>query len=254
MTHRYIALVLTVVSLLFPAGTAAQELTSGVATYVQISDKDVPEGAIISFTNDGYSMSRQKYDPSVFGIVVNNPSVSLELSDLPNAKPVISSGKANVRVSAENGEIKAGDLIAASDTPGVGMKSTQDGFVVGTALEDFSRTDNKTGLVLVNLNFGFKSQPASLRTNLLDNLNLALTSPFLSPVTALRYLLAGLTVVLCLGVGVWFFGRVTAHGVEALGRNPLAGRLILAGILFNLILTLGVLALGIAIAYLILIL
>ncbi|KKW33506.1 MAG: hypothetical protein UY78_C0010G0001, partial [Parcubacteria group bacterium GW2011_GWA1_53_13] len=38
-------------------------------------------------------------------------------------------------------------------------------------------------------------------------------------------------------------------GVEALGRNPLAGRLIEFGVFLNLFLTLGIIAIGIIIAY-----
>jgi F0F1-type ATP synthase membrane subunit c/vacuolar-type H+-ATPase subunit K len=53
-------------------------------------------------------------------------------------------------------------------------------------------------------------------------------------------------------LGFVFFGRVVARGVEAMGRNPLAGSLIAVSVVFNLILTVVIMLVGLGIAYLIL--
>jgi F0F1-type ATP synthase membrane subunit c/vacuolar-type H+-ATPase subunit K len=54
--------------------------------------------------------------------------------------------------------------------------------------------------------------------------------------------------------GFIYFGKVARSGVEALGRNPLAARLIQFGIFINLLLTFGIMLLGGVIAYVIIIL
>ncbi len=47
-------------------------------------------------------------------------------------------GKKGENLTLENGEIKAGDRIALSSVPGVGMKATTSGQTIGIALENFS--------------------------------------------------------------------------------------------------------------------
>ena len=63
-----------------------------------------------------------------------------------------------------------------------------------------------------------------------------------------------LIVLITFALGIWYFGRVARSGVEAIGRNPLATRAIQLGVILNLLLTLVILLVGIALAYLILVL
>ncbi len=90
--------------------------------------------------------------------------------------------------------------------------------------------------------------------NLLSNFKSAASSPFLSPLTSLRYLLAVVVTATAFGLGFLYFGRIAAHGVEALGRNPLASKIIIAGIVFNAVMTAVIVVGGLFLAYLILIL
>lgn len=55
-----------------------------------------------------------------------------------------SSGTTRVNVNLTNGEIKAGDYITSSTIPGSGMKATEAGMVVGTALQGFTINDAKS--------------------------------------------------------------------------------------------------------------
>jgi hypothetical protein len=70
---------------------------------------------------------------------------------------------------------------------------------------------------------------------------------------SLRYLLAIIVAVMAFGLGFVYFGRVAKGGVEALGRNPLAGRAIQLSVLMNLILTVAIMVGGLVLAYIILI-
>ena len=59
----------------------------------------------------------------------------------PTKAPVALSGKVTVKVSTKNGKISRGDAITSSPIAGYGQKATDNGFIVGKALEDFDPTD-----------------------------------------------------------------------------------------------------------------
>lgn len=70
-----------------------------------------------------------------------------------HGKPVIVglSGRVPVKVSTKNGEIRPGDYITTSDIPGVGMKATEAGHVIGKALTSLSGTGQGTiGIFIQN--------------------------------------------------------------------------------------------------------
>ena len=255
---KYLIIVFSAFTVLifFSASTSAQETSSGVAISIPIADKDAKDGNIISSSVTGYVLTSMPYDPSIYGVITEDPSVFIENVKLSDTKPVITSGKAYVTVSTINGAIQPNDFVTSSEIPGVGQKSTIDGFILGTALESYSEVDpNKTGKILVLLNPRFNSSFIGFRgSNLIQILRDAGRVYNLSPLSSLRYLLAAIVTLLSFFLGFIYFGRVAKSGVEAMGRNPLAGRMIQIGIVFNLLLTLGIMGVGIGIAYLILIL
>lgn len=228
-------------------------ISSGIATMVEIKERVSP-GDIITFTLQGYKKSTTEYDPNVFGIVVDTPEVALEQTNSANTHPVISQGKAYVKVSSSNGIINPGDLITTSKLPGVGQKATKTGYMIGTALESHTNTNpQQIGTILVTLDIGLITQETSKTNSLMDSLKLALEAPAVSPVNALRYFLAAAIVIIGFVFAIAFFGRVSARGVEAIGRNPLASRLIMLSMIFHLGLALVIILVGIVIAYLILV-
>lgn len=226
---------------------------SGTAITIQVQDKDVPEGSIVSVTDKGYVMSKDEYDNGIYGVTSKTPAVSLEDVDLQSKSNVVYTGETEVIVSASNGNIKKYDLITSSTKPGVGIKSTKSGFVLGTALENYSGKQN--GKILVNVNPHYNSDVNSraIKTNIFDILANARQSAYLSPLEALRYLIAALVAVLAFVLGFAYFGRVAQKGVEAIGRNPLAGRFIEFSVIMNVLLTALIIVVGLAVAYLILI-
>lgn len=236
---------------------APSGISSGISTYITINDKQVVDGDLISFAKNGYKRSNVAFDPSFVGVISDKPAIEMErVPPGQNQKAIISEGKVYARVSiTEGGEIKAGDILTTSETPGIGQKANKEGYIIGEALESYNPSDkNRVGKILVNLHPGFNTEGTDLRSNLLDNLNLALTSPFLSPVNTLRYIFAIILGIISIAAGFLFFGRVTSRGIEALGRNPLASKMIIFSIIINLLLTFVIISAGIAIAYFILIL
>jgi len=225
---------------------------AGLSVSTELADKAAQEGDIISSTDKGLVRSSLDYDASVVGVLVKDPAIALENQLDQNPSYLISEGQATVRVSTKNGAIKKNDLITSSTTPGVGQKALKNGFVIGNALEDYS--SNNIGKIEVDIRPHFSNASPSLRSNLLTSIRDAGTAAFLSPFEAIRYLAAALVAIIAFAIGFTYFGKVAAKGVEAVGRNPLAGRLIEFSVVLNIILTGIIIFVGLAIAYLILIL
>ncbi len=122
-----------------------------VAEVYYTNDQDTVEGNIVSLNGEGVSQvskSGVPYDSHALGIISTKPGLTLGEAD-GTGKPVIVglSGRVPVKVSTKNGDIKPGDYITTSDIPGVGMKATEAGRVIGKALTSLSGVD--TGLVAV---------------------------------------------------------------------------------------------------------
>lgn len=229
---------------------------TGVAISVPVVDEKVQDGDIIAATENGYKLSDHPFQPSIYGVITDTPAVYLENGDqtqIGKTYPVLTTGKAYVRVSTVNGPIKKNDFITSSKIKGVGQKSTVNGFVLGTALEDYSLGDpNSTGKILVYINPHFNATFIAVRENLIQSLKNIASSPTLAPLTTFRYILAAVIAVGSFIIGFIHFGRIVKTGIEALGRNPLASVFIQVSVLMNIVLTIGIVLAGLGISYLIL--
>ena len=103
--------------------------------------------------------SSQAYDTRVAGVISERPGIVLgEGGD--NKVLVATTGRVRLTVDASKGPIQIGDLLVASDTPGVAMKSQpinvggvqihRPGTLVGKALEPLAKGQGKI-LVLLSL-------------------------------------------------------------------------------------------------------
>ena len=83
--------------------------------------------------------SKIPYDSKALGVVSTKPGMVMGEVD-GVGKPVIVglAGRVPVRVSTKNGDIRSGDYITTSDIPGVGMRATDPGRVIGKALTGLS--------------------------------------------------------------------------------------------------------------------
>jgi len=208
----------------------------GFATPIDISD--IQDGDIVSISDGSYRLSSGNYDSSMLGVASFDPALAVGSSTIKSAT-VISSGTALVRVSSLNGPIRRGDFLTSSSIPGIAVKADGFGYVLGTALDDHLETDTeKLGKITVLVNVKVHTPFANLRA---------------APSQALRYLLAFVVAAASVILGFTYFGKVARSGVEAVGRNPLAARLINLSVFLNLFLTLGIIAAGSVIAYTILI-
>ncbi len=260
LTRKYQILSIVVFLFLFtflvPLNVLAQERefenSFGVARYVPLDDKDSQDGTIISFNNKQYVSSRFAYDQDVVGVITANPAVVFKVEGL-GKNPLLSDGNVYVRISAKNGAIARGDEIAASDIQGVGMKATRSGFVIGTALEDYNPSDpNKEGMISVALNMHYLLREPKLAKGFFEALQLTALATYEAPTIVFRYFLAALLVIVSSILGAFTFAKIARNGIEALGRNPLAGKTIQVGILMNVMITVAIVFSGLAVAYFVL--
>jgi len=229
--------------------------TYDFAVSIPILDPGVEEGSIISYVDGEYILSIEAYDGNMFGIVSADPSLYLEDRNLESYVLVGSKGEMDVRVSTKNGEIIKGDYLTSSEIPGVAQKADKSGMVLGIALDDYKNPDpNSIGLVASFIDIKSHLKQESLTENLLTVISDGLSSAFLTPLASLRYIMALIVTAITFAIAFLSFSRLTSRGVEALGRNPLAGSSIKSVIIFNFILTFIIIASGLAIAYLILVL
>lgn len=232
----------------------ADELSNGTAIGLQITGK-VVNGDIITSSPTGYKLANSPYDSQLFGVVSLKPAMYLNDANSPKDIPVMSTGVAEVLVSSKNGNISAGDFITSSDTPGVGVKATDNGYVLGRAEQSYSSNNpNKTTLILVTLQPHFAQLTNNITHNVFNAFTLGINAAFTSPLGVIRYFVAGVITLSSFFFGFRFFARASNRGVEAIGRNPLAKQAILFSVFINTIITISIMLLGVAISYLILVL
>lgn len=229
----------------------AQDVSSvGIATYMQI-EGTVEDGDIISSTKDGYRKSQGQYDPQITGIVATKPAIALKLDNEPEGIPVVSVGTAFVKVSGANGNIKKGDFVAASDIPGVGMRSSRTGYVIGESLQDAS-FNNTTEIkkIPITLNLHFLQVGSQVNTSLFQVFRLSEIAAYEEPLKVFKYVISAIVLIISFGFGFLIFSRAIKTGIEAIGRNPLAGRMIQLSILFNVVLVIIIIMTGLGIVWL----
>lgn len=229
---------------------SAQSL--GIANYYTIQDKTVHDGDLVSFSDKDYVLSRKEYDPQITGVIVLKPAISIGAED-PSKYPVVKIGAVQVNVSTLNGNIKEKDLITSSSITGAAMKATKSGFVIGSALGSYSEKDpKKIGKIVVLLDFHYAYSGKTTQRSLLDIANLSTIAAYESPSMVFKYVVAATVVILSFVLGFLSFGRIAKTGVEALGRNPLASRMIQIGIVLNVLITIAIIAAGILMGFFIL--
>ncbi len=245
----------SVVAFLAPHTVLAQSGQTGVAVPVVVSGDAPSDGSILCTGKGAYSMCKDNYSSAMFGVVSTLPAAAFETAPVENQYLVLTTGEVDVRVSAKGGDIKKGDLITSSSTTGVAIKASHNGYVLGMALEDFAPTNkDDEGFIAVSLNIHPTTVFIDVRSNLLEALREGLAAPVLTPLAALRYILAAFVTVASFILGFVHFGRLARTGVEAIGRNPLARLQIQSTVTINLILMVVIFAGGLFLSYFILVL
>jgi len=156
---------------------------------IEPGDLVAPSSFIVE-TTDGKKLTKltkttQPYQSTMIGVVSDPKDITdfnvigYNIKDEDNPMPVALSGRVLVKVSTENGEIKPGDLLtSASSTPGVAMKATEPGRVIGIALEGYKGERIGKITVFVNPHFWlgpiFEESTTTEQLGILDKFTLAI--------------------------------------------------------------------------------
>jgi len=149
--------------------TLIQSTDPDLAENINVLDTSIESGDIVSSVvynsneNNIYykavaSKTTTPYSPNIIGaiseesgFVLNNiMDEHLNVTHSPNMKPMTIAGRIPVKVSTINGEVKTGDPITSSEIPGIGMKSTKPGTILGTALSDYVDSNATQSAKLIN--------------------------------------------------------------------------------------------------------
>lgn len=212
----------------------------------EIADKDAVDGDIIKASDQGLVRPDIGFDNKIFGIIQDNPLLVYRTPT--QGKPVVRSGIAQVNITTLNGPIKYGDYITSSSIQGKGQKALESGYTVGMALGTFSgegapQVDGPNGKVAlgkipiaVRVEYTELTNPrfagrlfGFIGTSLLENV-----SDPKQIGTIIRFIAAGLVILLSFTFGFLTFSRSIAKSIEALGRNPLAKATIQMTIVINI--------------------
>jgi hypothetical protein len=110
-------------------------------------------------TNEYVKKSTSAYNNMALGIVSTEPgflsgaNVNFDDPSADQGYPIALAGRVPTKVSAENGPIRPGDFLTTSATPGVAMRATESGLIIGTALESFDGPGIGLVKVFVNLSW-----------------------------------------------------------------------------------------------------
>jgi len=136
------------------------------------ASEDISSATIVSIdpnNREKVIVSKKEYDPTVVGIIATQPGWLIGEEEGGSVQMALA-GRVPTQVSLMNGEIKPGDPITTSPIPGVGMKATKSGPIVGKAMEALNETsalnnclnqetglEEKCGTILVFVNISWFS-------------------------------------------------------------------------------------------------
>lgn len=141
----------------YSTGTMTQSDSPDLAENVIVTDPSIEAGDLVMI-DPGYQVASDSgiynrfaakkaqgaYSQQVLGVISTDPGILLNAPEDAietgarsgdNERPLTLTGRVPVKVSTINGNIQAGDYITSSNIPGIGMKATEAGTMIGKALE-----------------------------------------------------------------------------------------------------------------------
>lgn len=271
------AVVVGVLSLLigWPAVVVSADSSStGAVVQSYSTDAAIRQGMIVGLDRkDATRVELVTRDTvtDTLGVAISASDAPLELTGSATTAQiyVATSGRYNVLVSNQNGAIQSGDYISVSSLNGIGMKADDnEAIVLGRAAAGFNGTGNivstatlqgasgtntvTIGSIPVDINVGGNPNLGHGSGNLPGFLQVAGNTIASKPVSAPRvYLSMAVLLVTALISGGLLYSGVRGS-IISIGRNPLARKSIIRGLIQVVITSIIVLILGLFAVYLLL--
>jgi len=126
-------------------GTGVTYATSGTADFAEYFKKDnnqvIEYGSAVCLKDNGLIVKCSNDNNKIIGVASERPAF-LGGQNLGNGSIAVGlTGQVEAFAATINGEIKAGDMLTSSDIPGVTIKATKAGQIIGKTLENLSIID-----------------------------------------------------------------------------------------------------------------
>lgn len=273
--HKWDRKVLSVVALVtgiliclvtFSSGSSAAESSFSQGF---LASGDLQTGTVVSLGSDGRSVEKSliSMPEKMVGVVTEDAVLEVSEGETKETQ-VATGGRTLALVSTINGDIKAGDKLTISPINGVGMVTTESGYIFGTAQANFSAAQRvsrqqitandgaiqtvEVGLLPVQVGvvlYNFDSTSSVLPSFLIDYAR-AIAG---KDVSVLRISIAlAVFVVGVLSIGLILVSAVRSS-ITSIGRNPLAAGAVHKGLFQVLLITVGILFAMLAIIYVVLV-
>lgn len=221
-----------------------------------VVDSEAVDGDILITTDKGLVRADGPDSTQMFGVLQSSPLIVVEVEGDTSQQPIARTGVASVNITNEGGNIKRGDYITSSATPGKGMKAQYSGYVIGTALNDFNFNNETEAQIPVALRIEFAEIDGARSTSqIADFFGASLLQNIKDPekfAQLIRFLVAGSIAIGGFMIAFFAFSRSIPASIEAIGRNPLARSSIMFTIFINIGLTITTVLVSIGAAFLIL--
>ena len=248
---------------LFFLGAQVGALARGYTT----NDDSLSAGMVAALSDSGDSeveRASQVSGKRIIGIVTTFDGSSVTLASGSSKVLVESEGEVSAYVSDISGEIRRGDLLTLSSFRGILMRaSNSSGSIIAVASEDsssvaeddttnYSYTENGvskvTHIVKIRVNLNKQSVASASQANpsALSQIGESLTGKKVSDIRVLAALV--IFVLVMIAEGGIIYGAVTS-AITAMGRNPLARKMIGREMTRVIIVAIGVLGIGLGAVY-----
>jgi hypothetical protein len=106
------------------------------------NDEALESGDVVSIDPSlisGVKKTSKAYDANAIGVISTQPSLVMGVPQNEGVKQVLIAlaGRIPVKVNLDNGPIKQGDYLTPSGYPGVAMKATKAGIIIGQAMTEY---------------------------------------------------------------------------------------------------------------------
>ena len=130
------------------------------------SNKELEPGDVVRIKESNLvEKTVSSYEQTIIGVISTKPGLILgsgcNTEDCPFQVPVALVGRVPVKVNLENGPIKIGDFLTSSSEPGVAMKATGPGRIIGQAFEPFDGTVTNCEISFIKNEEGEDIEPES---------------------------------------------------------------------------------------------
>lgn len=258
---RLVALMALLALSFLPAAVAAAAISQGYDV-----SQPLTAGTLVDRqTNNNVTIADMAHGKKLLGVVVSSSNVSVAIGSSSSQTQVVTSGNTDALITDLNGPIRNGDPITTSPIDGVGMKATSYSVIIGFAegniksgsgtpvtVKSDSGVPHQATIQSIPVNVDVENYTPGLQGSA-QSLQRFANSLAGKPVSLVRLTMSGLVLVFAaLAVFIVLYAGIH-NGFVAIGRNPLAKRVINTALLKTIVGAIVIVACSLAFAYLILI-